>query len=64
MSKKIDVYSDGSSYSQSLVKLVQEHACSKCEITIHHIEEGQFMTPSIWMDGKVVNISKYEEKKA
>ncbi|KOR89175.1 hypothetical protein [Paenibacillus solani] len=64
MSKKIDVYSDGSSYSQSLVKLVQELACSKCEITIHHIDEGQSMTPSIWMDGKQVDVTKYEVKKA
>ncbi|KOP68539.1 hypothetical protein AMS62_27360 [Bacillus sp. FJAT-18019] len=64
MSKKIDVYSNGSSYSHSLVKLVQQHACSKCEITIYHIDEGQSMAPSVWMDGKVVDISKYEEKKA
>lgn len=64
MSKKIDVYSDGSSYSHSLVKLVQQRACSKCEITIHHIEEGQSMTPSVWMDGKLVDIGKYYEKKA
>lgn len=64
MGKKIDVYSDGSSYSQSLIKLVQEHACSKCEITIHHIEEGQSMNPSVWMDGKQVDVTKYEEKKA
>lgn len=64
MSKKIDVYSDGSSHSQFLIDLVQQHACSKCEITIHQIKEGQSMRPSIWMDGKEVDISKYEEKKA
>lgn len=63
MSKKIDVYSDGSSYSESLVKLVQQQVCSKCEITIHHIEAGQSMTPSVWMDGKQVDITKFEAER-
>lgn len=63
MSKKIEVYSDGSERSESVIQLVKKLACSNCEIVVHSEAEGKGRSspssaPSVWMDGKEVDINK------
>ncbi|WP_339159890.1 hypothetical protein MKX50_12475 [Paenibacillus sp. FSL W8-0186] len=59
MSKKIEVYSDGSNRSQSIIDLVKKLACPKCEIVVHNEAEKKGRSvPSVWMDGKEVDIDK------
>ncbi|MFD3257151.1 hypothetical protein ACE3MQ_00895 [Paenibacillus lentus] len=59
MSKKIEVFSDGSARSKSLIQLVKKLACPKCEIVVHSgVEENGRSCPSVWMDGKEVDVGK------
>ncbi|WP_055108207.1 hypothetical protein [Paenibacillus ihumii] len=59
MSKKIEVYSDGTDRSKSIIQLVKKRACSKCEIVVHNAAEEKGRSgPSVWMDGKEVDLNK------
>ncbi|MUG45861.1 hypothetical protein [Paenibacillus woosongensis] len=59
MSKQIEVYSDGSNRSKSIIELVKKLACPKCEIVVHSETEKKGRSgPSVWIDGKEVDIGK------
>lgn len=64
MSKKIEVYSDGSARGTQIIECVKKLACPKCEIVVHDGDkaaEGRY-APSVWMDGKAIDVDKLLKK--
>ncbi|MDR9855201.1 hypothetical protein RJP21_16405 [Paenibacillus sp. VCA1] len=63
MSKKVEVYSDGSEPGNAVVELVRKHACPKCEIVVRNVEKGNLLTMTVWLDGKKVDLDKVTNKR-
>ncbi|WP_106767841.1 glutaredoxin [Paenibacillus faecalis] len=77
MSAKIEVFTDGSPYSESVVEQVNELSCSKCEITVYHLNEPDASgnckdkvrtyaitsIPAVVLNGKLVEIEKLKKVK-
>ncbi|WP_309120497.1 hypothetical protein [Paenibacillus sp.] len=58
MSKKIEVFTDGSARGNTLVEVVKRLACPKCEVVVHKGGQGADSAPSVRMDGKPIDVDK------
>ncbi|TLS53678.1 hypothetical protein FE782_05245 [Paenibacillus antri] len=60
MSKKIEVFTDGSARGVTLVEAVKRLACPKCEVVVHEGagEDAEHSALSVRMDGKPIDVDK------
>ncbi|WP_028609135.1 thioredoxin family protein [Paenibacillus harenae] len=65
MSKRIEIFTDGSAESEAVVKQVRKLACPKCTVHVHNIngecemrvkKYGIQSVPAVVMDGKLINL--------